>query len=192
MSDSGKGWLTGVPILLALLVLGFVVAPLFRPRASIHHNLCPNNLHQLGLAVGSYTHEHRGRFPDPDNWPEQTLQYVKNQGIYRCPKADYHGLRKHHAKCAAWEGDLLVTYAMNERLRGLSVKDVKKPEETVLLFESNGQKLCGGPELLPKEIRHDEKRYVVIHDPYINVLFADLHVKRIPLGEVKELKWDPK
>ena len=153
---------------------------------------CANNMHQLGMAIESYGADNGERFPDPDRWPELTVPYMKSFGILKCPKADYHILRKYPIKYKDWDGPLVTSYAMNERLRGLSVKDVRKPEETVLLFESNGEKLCGGPELLPKEARHEQTRYLVIHDPYVNVLFADLHVNKVPLDQVRSLKWDPK
>lgn len=189
MSDTGKGWQVGVPVLLGLLILGFLAMPFFRPRSTNGHSSCPNNLHQLGLAIGSYTNEHQDRYPDPDKWPHQLLQYVKTWGVFICPVRTSRGLPTYPTK----HGErLMTTYSMNERLRGLSVQDLKKPEETVLLFESNGERLYGGPELLPKETRHEETRYLVIHDPYVHVLFADLHVNKVLLDEVPKLKWDPK
>jgi len=186
-------WMVVVFSSLALIVIGLGTSSLFGPRHSIHREYCSNNLHQLSLAINSYTGEHQNRYPDPDNWMQQTVVYVKTQGVYKCPKADFDDLRKYPVKLRNWAGPMVTTYAMNERLKGLSVGDVKKPDKTVLLFESNGEKLSGGPELLPKEMRHEEERtYLVVRHPYINVLFADLHVNRVPLEEVPHLKWDPK
>lgn len=152
---------------------------------------CTNNLHQLGLAMNSYRFDHNGQFPDPHNWPQQIIGYVKTSGIFICPVRTNRGLKRYPIKMGDQES-LSVTFAMNERLKGLSVRDVKKPEETVLLFESNGEKLSGGPELLPKEMRHEEREYVVVPYPTVNVLFADGQVRGIPLAEVPHLKWDPK
>ncbi len=184
-------WMVVVFSSLALLLIGLIISPLFGPRHSIHRGYCSNNLHQLGLAMDSYAHKHQDRYPDPDNWPQQIMGYVKSQSIFICPARKVHGLRRHPIKAPYMEA-LSVTYAMNERLKGLSVRDVKKPEKTVLLFESTGEKLSGGPELLPKETRHEDREYLVIRHPYINVLFADGHVNKVPLEEVPRLKWDPK
>lgn len=153
---------------------------------------CANNLHQLGLAMSCYQSDYSDKFPDPGNWPQQLIGYVKTQGIFRCTVGTDRGFRRYPVKIGRTTESLAVTYAMNERLRGLSVRDVKKPEETVLLFDSNGDKLSGGPELLPRETRHEEREYLVIRHPYINVLFADLHVRKIPVADVPQLKWDPK
>jgi len=152
---------------------------------------CENNLHQLALAINSYTGDHKDRYPDPDNWPQQIIGYLKTRGVFICPVRTNRGLKKYPVKLGDMES-LSVTFAMNARLKGLSVRDVKKPEETVLLFESNGEKLSGGPELLPKEMRHEEEKYLVFGHPYINVLFADGHVRKIPVADVPHLKWDPK
>lgn len=192
MSNPGRSRLVIVFVCLGLFILAILTAPLFHTRHTDYVSSCASRLHQLGLAMGSYMQDHEDRYPDPNKWPMQTLQYVKTQGIYRCPSANYGAVMKYRATSGEWEGELMVSYAMNERLRGLSVKDVKKPEETVLLFDSNDDKLFGGPELLPKGAPHEETRYLVIHDRYINVLFADRHVNKIPLDEVPKLKWDPR
>lgn len=191
MGNSGKGWLVIILSCLAVVVLGFFVIPLFRPDVTDHSRSCLRNLHQLGRAINSYTSDHEERYPDPDRWPQRIIPYVKFHSIFLCPSTEYSALKKYSVTIGGKTEQLAVTYAMNERLRGLSVNDVKKPEDTVLLFESNGEKLSGGPELLPKETRHEKRRYLVIRDPYVNVLFADLHVKKIPLDDVPSLKWDP-
>jgi len=103
-----------VPVLLALLILGFLVVPFSRPRVSPPHANCPNNLKQLGLAVSSYQADHNGKLPDPDNWPQHTLEYVRSQGIYRCPSTAGRRMREYPIRQGDWTGSMAVTYAMNE------------------------------------------------------------------------------
>lgn len=190
-----KGYVTAWMAMLisgaGILSFVFIVATIPHQSRPSPGSNCSNNLHQLGLAISNYEFDHHDKFPDPDNWPQQTIGYVKTQGIFICSARTNRGLRRYPVKLGEMES-LSVTYAMNERLRGLSVRDVKKPEETVLLFESSGGELSGGPELLPKEMRHEERKYLVIHHRYINVLFVDGHVNKVPLEQVPLLKWDPK
>jgi len=149
---------------------------------------CRNNLLQLGLAFGSYVSDYDGRLPDSGKWPQQVLPYCKTVGIQTCPKSS----RRSGMHLKIDGHDARITYSMNVRLKGLSTHDVNRRDETVLLFDSTGARLAGGPELLPTEVRHTHEVTGATPCPVINVLFADWHVEEIPVESVPKLKWDPK
>ena len=75
-------------------------------------------------------------------------------------------------------------YGFNRLLGGFRKSDVKRPHETVLLFDSNpGLNPTGGPELLPDPGRHSDGSDVV--------LFVDGHYKRLQPAEARRANFDP-
>lgn len=125
---------------------------------------CEASLKQLAIVISAYTDESQGYFPPPDKWIDVTAPDFNDW----CPLRPSDG----------------PTYAMNAKLKGLLVKDVKDPSRTVMLFESiPGKNLAGGAELFANPPRHREGNAVA---------FVDGHVERILPKDTGKLVWDPK
>ena len=102
-----------------------------------------NNLHMLALAAEIYCDEHQGRFPPAARWNDALRPYF-TLGPLR---------------------DLLhgePPLAMNRRLSGVRRKDVRKPDQTVLFFDSAaGRNLNGGPELIAEQTEFGDAMVVL-------------------------------
>lgn len=121
---------------LAVIVLwGLIVAilyPVLRDTGGSHpSSTCVNNLHQIALAVNSYMGDWSERLPpiSADQsvpagraWPDLLRQYVRTEGIFRCP--------------GSWHG--CVTYSFNRRASGAEVRYTASPEARALpiVFDS--------------------------------------------------------
>lgn len=145
------GILIIIPIITILVVIMF---PLFsRAREEARKSTCQSSLKQISLAMTLYTQDYDGRFPTK-HW---------NKPIF----SDY--MHNFHDFCPNAEDFTKPSYAMNGHLIGYVMKDVKKPGDTVMLFESVcGDDLIGGQGLLPETPRHLDGD---------NVSFVDGHVK---------------
>src|SRR5687767_14216343 len=84
---------------------------------------CRTNLRQLATGMMMYVQDYDEVFPPAGKWSTVLQPYTKNRGLLKCP-----------ADTSAH------SYAMNSNLSGASMAGVKKPAETVLLFESNLRK----------------------------------------------------
>jgi len=124
---------------------------------------CMSNVRQLTLAAHMYMHDAEGALPG-ETWAEQLFPYLKNRQLLRCPSRP----------------DLPVGYAMNEKLLGAWKADIKRPTETVLLFESNigGDNPIGGSDDVPEE---------GVHLGGIVVGFVFGNVKWMPVAQARDL-----
>jgi hypothetical protein len=120
-------------------------------------------LHALAMVAEMYCEEHGGRFPPATHWNDALRPYVLG---------------------SSWPTLLdRPPFAMNRRLSGLRLKGIKKPDETVLFFDSApGRNLSGGPELLPH-----------LHDwpPWPMVVFVDGGSQSVTAAQKRTLKWNP-
>lgn len=131
---------------------------LFRPKEVLCNRgrLCKSNLVQIALAIKLYASDHGGSLPDHRYWKEQTLDYLRNLRIYRCPDAPAQQ----------------ISYCMNPQLSGKNMREILAPKETILLFEcdANSNPIVRHHFL---EFRH-----------LCNVAFVDGHVEGLTLDEV--------
>lgn len=161
-----------------VVVLAAILFPMF-----VHEGVpalstqCMRNLNRLGMATEMYMSQHDYRFPPVRNWND-TLKEPLTQITGSPRDTDKMFI------CPAEASDpSLPCYAVNERLDGLSERDVTNPTEVVRYFESiPGRNLHGGPELLPSEPRH-EMGYAVC--------YVDGHVGFVRKSEIGKLNWDP-
>ena len=124
---------------------------------------CAAHLKEIGAEVLTYARNSGGRFPALETWND----LVK---------------KKWKLRCSTRIGE--SAYAMNAKLKGLTIKDVKHPDKTVMLFESiPGRNLAGGLELLPKPPRHPGG---------YSVAFVDGRVRMVREQEMGQLIWDPR
>ncbi|HOS92726.1 MAG TPA: hypothetical protein PLQ54_05395, partial [Armatimonadota bacterium] len=140
-----------------------LIAGAARPKAE--QAACLSNAKQIGLGIMMYAQDHDQTLPTED-WVEELMPYIKNEQLLRCPAA----------------GDAMPAYGFNEKLLGLTLADIAKPAETVLVFEkdpADGTNV-GGPEQLAAR-----------HEGSVVIGFADGHVQVMPLDQVMRLRWDP-
>ncbi len=136
------------------------------------------HLNKLGMATEMYMSQHDYRFPPVGHWNDALkVPLTRITGSPRDTDEMFI--------CPAEASDpSQPCYAVNERLDGLSERDVTNPTEVVRYFESiPGRNLHGGPDLFPPEPRHQ--------DGYA-ILFVDGHVKFVQKSEIGKLVWEPK
>lgn len=177
--SSSRGTLKGHGLALAgTIVSGFflLLLPIFaamllpalaRAKGRAQSIVCMNNMKQLALGEMMYASESKNRFSSAEEWCDSVTKYVGNPRVFLCPAGD-PSQRCH--------------YAINSRLAGVEMREVKAPSQTVLLFEINGGwNVSGGPELAVASPRHDRK---------IGIVFADGHCElRDP--RLRSIRWDP-
>lgn len=155
-------------VVAALAVLAAIFFPLFaKARESARQTTCMSSLKLVAQGFALYSQDHEGKFPPVDSWNKHVLDdYMRNFRDF-CPDAR--------------NGD--PTYAMNLSLNGMTMKQVRDPKSTVMVYESvTGWNLAGGPELLPSPPRHSGGN---------NFSFVDGHAKWHKNTETSDLQWKP-
>jgi hypothetical protein len=133
-----RGYLFAIlSITLVALFVFFALMVFGQTRDRASRGICRANLEQLYSSIVLYMTAHDGYLPNPDKWCE--LLMASDKGLsneaFRCP------LMK-SGNC---------NYAFNKNLSGLRLSGI--PENTVLLYESNGDwNLAGTAEIL--RLRH--------------------------------------
>lgn len=122
-------------------------------REMAHSAGCLSNVKQISLAMLMYSSDYEDRLPPLNRWNK----YMKPSSYLICPSA---------------ESKKVPCYAVNSRLREVSLNDLKNPDRVVFVFESEpGYNRVGGPELFPLKTRHEGIE---------NMSFVDGHAKHIP------------
>lgn len=150
-------------ILLAAMLPVFAQA---REKAQV--TACRSNLSQLGLALSMYVQDWDERFPPEGvEWEEALWPYVRNGEVFVCPsdrtppEIEYSPFRVRNP-----------SYQLNPNLRGLTVSHLPYAAEMVAIFESDDGTTV-------------ENRHI----GGANYTFVDGHVKWLPAGREKEVKW---
>jgi hypothetical protein len=159
-------------VLAAPVLLWFVARDRF--EAAVEHQagevqLRLNVMHVCQAAM-AHAAAHEGQLPPADSWPQALKDgdFIADDSVLADP-ADRHAGR---------------AIAMNARLAGARLDDVRERRLTVLFFECPpGSPPAGGPELLAPQPRH-EAGYVIG--------FCDGHTEPVPSTNVGGLVWDPK
>ena len=141
-----------------------ILAPvLARAREKARAASCLSNMKQLCLAMLMYAQDYDEVFPKK-TWAQDTLPYCRNGAMYVCPSRP----------------ELRVGYAMNEKLVLARLGRIRRPAETILLFESNigGESPVGGPDDVPEG---------GVHNGGVVAGFADGHAKWLRVGEAKRI-----
>src|SRR5207247_2567314 len=119
-----------------LTILAGLLFPVFaRAREKARQSTCLSNQRQLGLALALYSQDYDECLPAGtvgtlgQGWAGQIYPLVKSVDLYRCPD-DATDEEK---------GDLslLISYAMNCNVAGVSQAAFSAPSLTVLAFEVN-------------------------------------------------------
>jgi len=136
-----------VVIAIIALLAGLLLPALSRAKESGRRVTCMNNLHQMAIAIGTYSLDSRGRFPDFRSWlypsitsaPGQDVSsgklfpYLNSKAIYLCP-TDKRELEKQPPALKVRD----YSYAMNCRTcHPADLANYRKPAKTFLLMEAN-------------------------------------------------------
>lgn len=170
MIAKSHGGLKGTGMAIAGIIVGIVMLlplPAATARIAAHKQLCASNLKQLGIAMREYAADNNNRYPTADKWCDLLKPYYKDSCVLTCYSfEEQEQLRRY--------------YALNQ------LAEPNSPPDTVLLFDSKGQRNCsGGPELLSTDN----------HGHWYNgsnILFNDGSVKFIKSKNINSLRWTPK
>lgn len=122
-----------VGIFACLLVCNIAVSV----RTKLNKGECMENMRKISMALIMYSEDYDDRLPPLDKWNK----YAGSADSLICPSAG---------------SKTLPSYALNSKLRGVSLNDVEKLYQSVLIFDSvPGNNQSGGPELLPLKPRHN-------------------------------------
>ena len=132
---------TLIEMLVVLAIVALLAAVLFPVFSHVREKgrqaACVSNLHQLGLALSSYTIDYDEQFPTSKiaavnttnvAWAGQVHPHVQNTGVFRCPTDDTPSANAP-----------VVSYGLNLNLAAASsLAALTAPSRTVLLFEVSG------------------------------------------------------
>lgn len=174
---TGRGLaIAGLATSIAAVVLGAVVTAIMggnmifaltEARIEAEQVQCMNNVHQVTVAVMNYSADNKGRLPPPDSWPEAIKSHLDDDTVLAEPGAADQGR----------------AYAMNAALAGKRMEDIRRPSQTVMIFEcAPGAPPAGGADNLPPKPHHP-RGYVIG--------FCDAHVEIVAKNDLDRLNWDP-
>lgn len=147
------------PHLLALLTATYVHPKMFlNARDAARRTACMSNLKQLATGALMFLQDHDEKFAlRADAWKAALMPYVKSEAIFHCP-TDQSGP---------------VPYSFNAQLQGKSMAVVRKPEQTVMIYEGKKGAL---------DFRHDSRATVAL---------ANGKVITVTAAEARTLRWTP-
>jgi thioredoxin 1 len=104
-------------------------------------NACLSNMKQMALGAMMYSQDHGGKLPEADKWVDELTPYLMNEAIFKCPAAP----------------ELECGYAMNSVVSGVKIKELQRPSEMVLFFDSHvgTRNAAGGREAVCDPGRHE-------------------------------------
>jgi len=162
-----------VTLILGLVLAGGVFVAWFAGSKAIgmaEQVVSETNITNLCKAAISYSADNGGALPPADSWPEALRKggYLSGNDLLVLPG----------------KKDASRAYAMNAKLGGVDISQVRQRTQTVLFFEcSPGAPPSGGPSDLPPEPPHTGGW---------GIGFCDGHPEIVPLNRRDQLIWDPK
>ncbi|MCI0365289.1 MAG: DUF4190 domain-containing protein [Phycisphaerales bacterium] len=164
------GIIVGACSMLCLpLQVGMILPALVQARMNVQHLKASSSLQQVGNAFDMYTLSNNQQLPPADSWDIVLASSIPQIDQTLAHPSDPQAGR---------------AFAMNAKLNGLRIDQLKQPGSTVLVFEcAPGSPLAGGPELLPEQPRNRSAGFLV--------LFADGSVRPVPKEDVELLNWEP-
>ena len=136
-----------VVIAIIAILAGLLLPVLSRAKESARRVQCLNNLHQMSIAIGTYSLDSKGQFPDFRSWLYPTISampphdvstgklypYVNSKAVYLCP-TDKRDLEKQPPSVKVRD----YSYPTNCRTcHPAEVANYLKPAKTLLIMEAN-------------------------------------------------------
>jgi len=134
-------------VIAIIAILAAILFPVFaKAREKARQSSCSNNLKQLGLAFQQYASDWDERLPSSVNdtdtatsgagmaasaWDQQISQYVKSDGVYKCPSNSYKKYSVHQPYQTVNNKPSktrIVSYGMNDQLLGVKA-DGNEPKD---------------------------------------------------------------
>lgn len=166
-TESVRAGATSEALVPFFLVLGmcFLFAPIFSSHAPKTKNLCISGTKQLTTALMIYAADYDDCPPAVHNWRDVIGPFIKVEDKYlKCP-----------------DSKALYSQAMNVAMSKVNLVKVKRPEKTILLFESSSQ--------VPNAFGNQES-FVRRHNERGTVGFADGSARMIR-NDPGEVRWIP-
>jgi len=210
-----------VVIAIIALLAAILFPVFARARENARRSSCANNLKQLGVAAQMYWQDNDERnfsyvaYSAGYLWNVAFETYAKNKQIHLCPDATRYTaagvLGGFGSATTAWTGFTYTgSYAYNGYLYADNaasqpgsvdaLADIKEISKTMLLSDSiwidtwapNGDTSCPGTINLQTGANTGMGRLCIDrHMGGINMLFADGHVKFMPLGKLRDVIFKP-
>ena len=152
----GLALAVGLGVLLIVFNIGVL-----QPRRQT--GMCQSNLKRMGIAFMQYVADYDSTFPLGYNWAEALEPYSRNNSVFHCPAL----------------GNSRWSYALNSRAAAMSHHELYAPFDSVLAFESDGNKrnAVDNGTSLPKFPRHAQGYHI---------LFGAGNVKAVDTGQTHE------
>ena len=120
-----------------LLIIGFILFPLFANISGSRAPSCFSNLKQIALAMQLYSADYEGHFP-PDvivgktvGWGQAVQPYLHTYFVFQCPQEKNKG--QENPRLPGF-----TDYWMNSNLSGLEAKNIAFPAEIIMLGDGDG------------------------------------------------------
>jgi prepilin-type N-terminal cleavage/methylation domain-containing protein/prepilin-type processing-associated H-X9-DG protein len=150
-SLNARGGFTLIELLVVIAIIAILAAILFpvfaQAREKARATACLSNEKQIGLAIMQYVTDYdetwpSGRmfnelynspnsYPTGIGWAQQAYPYIKNGGLFKCPSDDTE-------VPTGAPNNVVISYAMNANLAGITDADLTKPAMTCGLIEVEG------------------------------------------------------
>ena len=184
-----------VTIAIIALLAALLLPALSRAKESGRRVACLNNLHQMAIAIGTYSVDSRGRFPDFRSWlypsivpaPGNDLSggklfpYLNSKAIYLCP-TDKRELEKQPPTLKKRD----YSYSMNCRTcHPADLANYLKPAKTFLLMEAKIMPTdftglvapTASVSTRPLAFRHNKRGHLLMADTHIETLNTNRFVQ---------------
>lgn len=158
--------------------LGLLMQDYYRVcRADYIRHVRFNHAMRLAEAIHIYCDDNGGRLPPSDGWRAAVKPYVRER------ERLYPG-RRSALRDLIYRNEKEQPFGMNGRLGGIPLRDVTKPDKTIMIFESSpARSVANGPKSVPLSPVGNQRR----------VVFVDLRPSCVSSrSELEGLKWSVK
>jgi len=136
-------------VIAIIAILAAILFPVFaKAREKARQSSCSNNLKQLGLAFQQYASDWDERLPssvvdmaqdgvsgmNSSAWDQQVNQYVKSEGVYKCPSNSFKKYSVHQPfqnVNGKQSKTRIVSYGLNDQMVGVA-PNVAEPKDRTL------------------------------------------------------------
>lgn len=148
-------------------IMGAILFPVFQQaREKARQTVCISNEKILALALTQYILDYDETLPPASQWTEVTYPYFRDESILVCPKAP----------------SLSCGYAFYQPLSVKKLKQISKPAETLMLYDSS---------LGHWNVTDEGQSLDARHFNGANIGFVDGHVKWYRLEYARPLFCSP-